>query len=211
MIDDRTPSPRFRFDVPAAPAVAVVARIGWPSGRPTLDDAERLGRLLAEAGFLVVSAGYGELSGAVARGAAVAGGRVLGLPVRTWPMEPSPWLTEIRWMPDSYAQCAVLGACPALVAVGPGPGSLAEAAFAWQIAGRRAELILLGREWRHWLSALWRWLVPRQSALGEITVVDDPADVVPRLERRRGPAGDDERPRRRPPDAPPRGHLLAGW
>lgn len=72
---------------------------------------------------------------------------------------------------------------PNLVAIGPGPGSLAEAAFAWQIGGRQGRLVLLGSDWRHWLAALWRWLVPNPSALAEVTIVDDAAEVVDHFRR----------------------------
>ena len=163
------------------PTIAVLARIGGPTARPVLEASERLGRLLATKGFTIAVSGYGELVGAVGRGAALAGGRVVGFPVRSWPLEPTPWLTELRWMPDSYAQCAALGACPAIVVVGPGPASLAEAAFAWQIGGRRARLIFVGSGWHHWLAGLWRWLVPRRSDLATLTVVDDPGAVLGEL------------------------------
>lgn len=189
-----------------APAIAVLARVEWPAGGATLETAERLGRLLAAKGIAVVSTGYGPLLAAVSRGAALAGGRAVGLPVRSWQVEPSPWLNDVRWVPDSYTQCAVLGACPALVAIGPGPGSLAEAAFTWQIAGRRARLVLLGREWRYWLGGLWRWLVSRPSDLAAVTIVDDVADVLDHLEPGAGgPRRDPEPgPPRRPPFASPR-------
>ncbi len=177
-----TPPPSGPLPASLAPAVAVLARADWPTGPAALETAERLGRLLAAKGIAVVSTGYGPLITAVSRGAALAGGRVVGLPVRSWQAEPSPWLTDIRWMPDSYTQCAVLGTLPALVTIGPGPGSLAEAAFAWQIAGRRARLVLLGREWRFWLGALWRWLVPDPRGLAAVAIVEDVADVLGHLE-----------------------------
>ncbi len=184
------PAPRE----PGAPAVGVLARISWPAGRPSVETAERLGTLLASNGYTVVSTGYGALAGAVSRGAALAGGRAVGYPVRTWPLEPSPWLTEVRWVPDSYAQCLALGACPALVAVAPGAGSLAEVAFAWQLGGRRARLVLLGAEWDHWLAACWRWLVPRRGDLAGIAVEDDPAGVIARLAAALRPAPTSWRP-----------------
>ncbi|HWP63186.1 MAG TPA: hypothetical protein VNO86_06940 [Candidatus Binatia bacterium] len=168
---------------PDRATVAVLARSSWPATRPALAAAEHLGALLAGHGLTVATTGYGDLVAAVSRGVALAGGCSVGFPVRTWRAEPTAWLTEVRWVPDSYAQCAALGAHPAIVTLGPSPGSLAEAAFAWQIAGRRAELVLVGEDWHHWLAALWRWLVPRRSDLSTVAVVDEVTDVVPRLER----------------------------
>jgi predicted Rossmann-fold nucleotide-binding protein len=200
MIDGRrdrpNPAPFLVGGRDGRPAVAVLARTGWPARGASLEAAERLGALLAASGYTVVSSGYGPLVGAVAAGVARVGGHTIGLPVRSWSAEPVPWLTEVRWMPDSYAQCAALGGLPAVLAIGAGPGSLAEAAFAWQIAGRRAHLLMVGRDWRPWLEALWRWLVPRRAELATLAVVDDVAEVVPRLDVLLGGRGSSSSPGR---------------
>jgi uncharacterized protein (TIGR00725 family) len=46
--------------------------------------AYRLGELLATVGFATITGGYGGLMEAVSRGAHMAGGHVIGLPMRHW-------------------------------------------------------------------------------------------------------------------------------
>ena len=58
------------------------ARLESPDPRCAL--AERTGAAIAARGWTVVTGGYGGLMAAASRGAAEAGGRVVGLPMRGW-------------------------------------------------------------------------------------------------------------------------------
>lgn len=59
--------------------VAVIGSSRTEPGHPDYRNAQRLGRLLAEAGFTVASGGYGGLMEAVSEGARSAGGPVIGV------------------------------------------------------------------------------------------------------------------------------------
>ncbi|NIA25497.1 MAG: DNA-binding protein, partial [Gammaproteobacteria bacterium] len=61
------------------PTIAVIGSSRTPPDHPDYRDAQRLGRLLAEAGFTVASGGYGGLMEAVSQGARSVGGPVVGV------------------------------------------------------------------------------------------------------------------------------------
>ena len=56
-------------------------------GTVAYEDAQRLGRLLAEAGFAIANGGYGGLMEASARGAREAGGHTVGITCEVWPVQ----------------------------------------------------------------------------------------------------------------------------
>lgn len=62
-----------------APVVAVFGSSAIVAGDPAWVEAERLGRLLAEAGFTVANGGYGGAMEAVSCGAHAVGGAVIGV------------------------------------------------------------------------------------------------------------------------------------
>lgn len=147
------------------------------SARITPDDARYeagvlVGRRLAEAGFGVMTGGYGGLMEAVSRGAAEAGGEVIGLPVRRWPgIEPNRWVSRTIWVDSFVGRLPILATCVALVALDGGIGTLAEVAVTW--ADRQTDphvtppLVLVGPAWRAILDAVENHLVvgPRDLAL----------------------------------------------
>ena len=63
-------------------------------GSTTYLEAQRLGRLLAEAGFAVCNGGYGGLMEASARGAREAGGHTVGITCVIWPRPANPYIVE---------------------------------------------------------------------------------------------------------------------
>lgn len=151
---------------------------------PRYAGAVLVGRRLAEAGYGVMSGGYGGLMEAVSRGAAEAGGEVIGLPVRRWPdLAPNPWLTDLIWVDSFVGRLPVLASCVALVALDGGIGTLAEIAVAW--ADRQTDpdvtppLILVGPAWRAILGAVESNLVVGPHDLALARWVAGPEDVVP--------------------------------
>jgi uncharacterized protein (TIGR00725 family) len=130
--------------------------------------AEEVGRRLAEAGITLVCGGLGGVMDAAARGAAEAGGIVLGIVPGADPADANPHCTHVVATGIGHARnLAVVASGDAVIAIGGEWGTLSEIAFA-----RR-----LGRP----VVALQTWTVrgigPMAEAPG-IIVAGDPAEAV---------------------------------
>jgi hypothetical protein len=126
-----------------------------------LDAAREVGRLLAEAGAIVINGGMGGVSGAASEGAAAAGGVVIGILPDTDREGANPHLTIS--LPTGMGQARnvlIVTAAESVIAVGEGWGTLSEIAVA-----RR-----LGRS----VTALDSWSVKG------LDVVKTPEDAVKR-------------------------------
>jgi uncharacterized protein (TIGR00725 family) len=145
------------------PYVGVVG----PSGEPpavVLRDAEEVGRLLALAGAVVVTGGGTGVMEAASRGAASAGGTVLGILPGEDPREGNVHLTlSVPTGLGEMRNALLVRTVDALVAVGGSWGTLSEVA----LACRTGVPVL----------ALHGWGLP---AAGGPTVVADPAEAVAR-------------------------------
>jgi len=126
-------------------------------GEPAYEDARLLGRLLAEAGHAVLTGGYIGTMEAASRGAAEAGGHVIGVTceeIERWrPVGPNRWVIEERRFPTLQDRLlALIDGCDAAIALPGGPGTLVEISLMWNrmlvnaIASR--PLILVGEGWR---------------------------------------------------------------
>ena len=143
-----------------------------------------VGRRLAESGFAVLTGGYGGSMEAVSRGAAEAGGEVIGLPIRRWPdLEPNRWITRMIWVDSFVGRLPVLASCVVLVALDGGIGTLAEMAVTW--ADRQTDptmtppLILVGPAWAAMLEAIAQHLVVGPQDMALASWVAGPEDVAP--------------------------------
>jgi uncharacterized protein (TIGR00725 family) len=126
-----------------------------------LASAREVGRLLAEAGVVVINGGLGGVSGAASEGASRAGGLVVGILPDTDRRGANPHLTVS--LPSGMGQARnvlIVTAAESVIAIGEGWGTLSEIAIA-----RR-----LGRP----VVALDSWSVKGLDA------VDTPADAVRR-------------------------------
>jgi uncharacterized protein (TIGR00725 family) len=149
--------------------VAIFCSSHTQPGGPAYQQALRLGQLLAQAGHTVLTGGYIGSMEAVSRGAAEAGGRVIGVTcdeIERWrPVQANPWVQE-EW------RCATLrdrlsrliDGCEAALALPGGPGTLTEIALTWNLLLTDAipprPLILIGPGWQTTFEAFW-------GALGE--------------------------------------------
>ena len=88
--------------------------------------AYELGGALARAGYAVLTGGYAGSMGAASRGAAEAGGRVIGVTCAIFdPTPPNPWLTEEIKAPSLLARLGImLDRADGFVAVRGGIGTL---------------------------------------------------------------------------------------
>jgi len=171
--------------VPAEIAVLGSARIGPDDRRHGA--ARRLGRLLAEQGWTVVTGGYGGLMAATSSGAAEAGGRTVGLPMSPWAhLTPHPSHAELRWSDDYAQRLAFLLATRVAIALPGGIGTLAEASAVWAAAQTEpgtARLVLVGSSWRRLTGAFARELVVDERDLGLPVLADEIDDVIPAVRR----------------------------
>ena len=123
-------------------------------GEPAYEEALRLGRLLAEAGYAVCSGGYAGAMEAVSRGAAEAGGAVVGITVQPWAarLQANSWVGEEVVTPHLFERLLRLTESDAYVALPGGPGTLGEVALAWNLFQTESiptrPLILVGPQWR---------------------------------------------------------------
>jgi uncharacterized protein (TIGR00730 family) len=159
------------------------ARIEPPDAR--WDQAHELGGLLAQAGFTIVTGGYGGLMSAVSQGASERGGRVVGLPMRQWErVKPNRWNAELRWCDGYGIRLEHLLACFAVVALPGGVGTLSELSVVWAAAQTEPappSIVLLGEEWTSLITAIGKHLVVGREDLELLRVVASPREVVEAL------------------------------
>jgi uncharacterized protein (TIGR00725 family) len=126
-------------------------------GSPAYAEACELGKLLAEAGHTVLTGGYIGTMEAVSRGAAEAGGHVIGVTcdeIERWrPVKANGWVKE-EWRRETLIERLqiLVTECDAAIALPGGPGTLTEIALTWNlmiVASMPAKpLILTGDGWR---------------------------------------------------------------
>jgi uncharacterized protein (TIGR00725 family) len=114
--------------------VAVIGAGGAEEGSEIWRLAEEVGKLLAEAGAVVVCGGRGGVMAAVSRGAAQAGGDVIGVLPWTEPSEANPDCTHVVATGVGHARnLAVVGSGQVVIAIGGEWGTLSEIGHARSI------------------------------------------------------------------------------
>lgn len=164
-------------------AVLGSARIEQPDPRWEL--ANRMGVLLAQHGFAVVTGGYGGLMAAVSQGAHESGGRVIGLPMRHWDkLEPNRWNAELRWSDGYGTRLDHLLRCTGVVALPGGVGTLSEMAVIWAAAQTEPNppsIVLLGDGWPPLIAAIAANLVVGPVDLSLLHMVATPEEAIQAL------------------------------
>jgi len=138
-------------------------------GEHEYEEAVFLGRCLAEAGHTVQTGGYIGTMEAVSRGAAGAGGHVIGITcdeIEAWrPVTPNKWVKEeIRFPTQRQRLFALVESCEAALVLPGGIGTLAEMAVTWSHLQTGAipekPLILVGPDWQSVIETIYRSLDP---------------------------------------------------
>ncbi len=153
-----------------------VTVFGGATAHPTeliYQQAQRLGLLLAQRGHTVLTGGYMGTMEAASRGAAEAGGHVIGITcveIERWRhAQVNPWVKE-EWKVETLVErlSLLIDRCDAALALPGGPGTLAEISMLWNrmivesIPVR--PLILIGSGWQ----ATFQTLLDQQgSYIGE--------------------------------------------
>ena len=117
-----------------------------------------LGRLLARAGYTVATGGYTGVMEAASRGAAEAGGHVIGVTcslIENWRegFGANAWVKEeIKFDTLRDRLYHLVSFCDAAVAMGGGIGTLSEVSLMWSLVQtgeiKRRPLVLVGPVWR---------------------------------------------------------------
>lgn len=165
-----------------------------PAGHEVLAQAERLGRLLAEAGFGLMCGGYGGTMEAASRGAARAGGEVIGVTLDLFSPQraPNAWLTQEWRVRDFFPRLERLTSADAFVVLQGGIGTLTEATLTWsllqtgQISAR--PFIFVGESWRRLFAAFRAETLMSEVDFDLVTVVDSPDEAVAVLKEALAPA-----------------------
>jgi hypothetical protein len=162
------------------------------------NDARRLGKLLAEAGFAVCNGGYGGLMEASARGAREAGGHTLGITCELWRSAANRWIVEeVRTKSFPERLMTLIERGDAYVVLPGGTGTLAELALVWEMmskaslsetVGGRKPLLVMAPYWLPVIECLKQeqQLNSRNAsglacAMDIITLVTDMDEAVERL------------------------------
>ncbi len=101
-----------------------------------LEEAERLGSLLAQAGYAVGTGGYAAVMDATSKGAYDKGGHAIGYTTDELPdAVPTMWMHEERRTPDLHRRIELMiDEAAAFIALWGGIGTLAEVFVTWNVA-----------------------------------------------------------------------------
>ena len=157
-------------------------------GEEAYRTAQRVGELLATAGYAVVTGGYGGVMEAASRGAKEAAGTTIGVPCGTFDRTPNRWLTDVVPADDLYDRTRELIERAVGYIVLPGKaGTLAELAFLWALnrAGclEGRPVVLLGAAWPSLIENLERNSMLEPDQLRHTHLVDSPERAVETLDR----------------------------
>jgi uncharacterized protein (TIGR00730 family) len=164
-------------------------------------EAQRLGRLLAEAGYAVCNGGYRGLMEASARGAREAGGHTIGITCVIWPRPANPYIVEeVRTQNFPERLMTLIERGDAYVVLPGGTGTLAELAMCWEMmnkgslsktVGGRKPLLAAAPYWQPVIDCLRQegqlrnddpnWVA---AALGIVTLFQTPEQAVEELRKK---------------------------
>jgi uncharacterized protein (TIGR00730 family) len=138
-------------------------------GESIYQEAHRLGFLLAQSGHTVLTGGYMGTMEAASRGAAEAGGHVIGVTcaeIERWRnARANPWVNE-EWKVETLMERLklLMDSADAALALPGGPGTLAEISLLWNRMIIDAipvrPLILIGEGWQATFSTLMKEQAP---------------------------------------------------
>jgi len=169
--------------------VGVFGSANTAPNTPDFEDAYTVGKMLAQAGYDVMTGGYNGSMLAASQGAHEAGGHVVGVTVglfRERGMVPNAFLREEVHHPTLAERLNYLIVRPdAYVVLRGGVGTLSEMSLAWslmevgEIPAR--PLILVGRMWQDFIQHFLTISTVSPRDTGWLTLVERGAEVVPAL------------------------------
>jgi uncharacterized protein (TIGR00730 family) len=169
------------------PSSKIVAVFGGSRAAP--DSAEyaeayRVGKLLAQRGFVVMNGGYQGTMEASARGAKEHGGRTMGVLSSEfgW-LAPNPYIDEKTSSLDLFARIREMQTrADAFIVLKGSMGTLAELALVWNLAKidarQRKPIILLGDAWARVLQVWREQLAVTDEEACLLQIADKPEKAV---------------------------------
>jgi uncharacterized protein (TIGR00730 family) len=163
-------------------------------------ETQRLGRLLAKAGYAVCNGGYAGLMEASARGAREIGGHTVGITCTIWPRPANPYIVEeVRTQTFLARLMTLIERGDAYIVLPGGTGTLAEFALVWEMmnkgslsktVGGRKPLLVMQPYWQPVIECLRQevelkigHLTQEAPAMDIITLFQTPETAVDALRR----------------------------
>ena len=145
--------------------------------------AQRVGELLAQAGFTICTGGYLGVMEAASRGAREAGGRVLGIVMNQFKHEPNRFLTDKVATPHFYERLQrLITRSVGFIAVRGGMGTVTELSLVWNKIQTRVidprPLVLLGECWPPVVEQWQRHLAVSENDVRALDFADTPEQAV---------------------------------
>ena len=135
--------------------IAIFGSAGAKPGQPAYQTAYEVGRLLAQAGFAIANGGYGGTMLAAAKGAAEAGGQVIGVTCSAFENSNANEYTTRQIVTDSLDERldTLIKLGQAYVVLPGATGTLLELAMVWELKNKgflkqSRPIILVGGFWK---------------------------------------------------------------
>jgi uncharacterized protein (TIGR00730 family) len=146
-------------------------------------EAQRLGGLLAKAGFTICTGGYLGIMEAASRGAREAGGRVFGIVMNQFKAEPNRYLTDKVATDHFYDRLQnLITRSVGFVVFKGGMGTVTEMSLVWnklqtRVLERRP-IVLIGDCWRDVVQAFQENLVVSEQDVSLLLFADDAEEAT---------------------------------
>ena len=164
-------------------------------GSAAYAEAQRLGRLLGEAGYALCNGGYSGLMEASARGAREAGAHTIGITCVIWSRPANPYIVEeVRTQSFPERLMTLIERGDAYIVLPGGTGTLAELALCWEMmnkgglsktVGGRKPLLVMAPYWQPVIDCLRQegklqkgdpgWVA---AAMDIVTLIQSPSQAV---------------------------------
>lgn len=150
---------------------------------PAYAEAQRVGELLAEAGYTICTGGYLGVMEAASRGAREGGGRVLGIVMNQFKTEPNRYLTDKVATPHFYERLQqLITRSVGFIAIRGGMGTVTELSLVWnkiqtRVIGPRP-LVLLGDCWPPIVKAWQSHLAVSDEDVAALDFASTPEEAV---------------------------------
>ena len=167
--------------------IAVFGSGNAKHGEQTFILAEKIGLLLAEAGYEIINGGYGGTMLAAAKGAALAGGKTIGVTCRAFGRAKANEYISREIKTDTLDERldTLVNMAQAFIVLPGSTGTLLELAKVWELKNKgfinkNKPIILVGRFWKPLIDLI---AVEDSDSLKYIQLADEPGKVIEILKK----------------------------